>query len=356
MVARRDFAVFLVLCLALGLLSSAWAGDKPRIEVFNELKTNKTGPTPRIRPAVFFKQKANQLVTFGGGTETMTPAGDLWVLDLKTNDWSLIKPENGDLKKITTGIGIYDDKNDRLLMMVWSIEGKLTMYWFDFAKNKWEPFAPVGDVPNMVVTAPIYDPKTDSMLVFGGSVWDNPDNTRFRVVFYNNTYSFSLKELKWKKLVTKGDSPPVRDKHSQVYDSKKGTLLVFGGIGTDKTGREILHGDVYELDIAKAEWKKIETKGITPEPRYTHTALYDPGAHRMLVFGGAGPLGKYFPEILTLDLETYTWSTVKTRTPITLQIANSGGIWDTNQKRALLFGGIQPGRMLMNTIWELTEK
>jgi len=359
MSCNRKMALLVVLSLVLGL-SFAWAAEQntqqnTELATFSEMTTKKAGPKPRVTSAAFFRK--NQMIICGGRLETLNPQGDLWALDLKTKEWSQIAPTNGDLKKVAMVAGIYDETRDRLVVMAQKISGEIETHFYSFAENKWDTAAPAGDAPKAMIGAtPIYDPQADAMVFMGGSAWENPDNTRYRTVYYGDTYSLSLKDFKWKKLETTGERPLPRNRHTEVYDPKTHSLVVFGGIGTDKTGTELVFNDVWTLDLAKAEWKKVELKGIEVEPRCDHCAVYDPTKHRMIAFGGRAMMDKYFADALALDIKTFTWSRIKTKSPVTLQLESAAAVWDSNANRALIFGGIQPGQMLMNSVWEIVQK
>jgi len=353
MFSKRKLALLVVLCFAVSL-SFVWAEkNKNQLATFSEMTTKKAGPQPRVLSAAFFRK--NQMIIFGGVLEMLNSPGDLWALDLKTKEWSQIKPINGNLKKIGKSVGIYEEKRDRLVVLSLKVSGEVQTNWYSFSENKWNSVAPAGDAPKMVISTPIYDPKADSMVFLGGSAWVNPDNTRYRMVYYGDTYALSLKDFKWKKLAIKGETPLPRNQHAQIYDPKTHSMLIFGGIGTDKTGMEKIFNDVWAFDLAKAKWKKIEAKGVAVEPRFAHCSVYDPTMRRMIVFGGTARKGKQV-DLLALDLETYTWSRVKTKLPVALQLADTAATWDPIANRALFFGGIQPGRMLMNSVWELVQK
>ena len=359
MLCNRILALLVVLSFVLGL-SLAWAAEQntqqgTQLATFSEMTTKKAGPKPRVMSAAFLRK--NQMIICGGGLETLNPQGDLWALDLKTKEWSQIVPTNGDLQKVATIVGIYDETRDRLVVMAHKISGEIETYLYSFAENKWDKVAPAGDAPKAMVSAtPIYDPKADAMVFMGGSAWENPDNTRYRTVYYNDTYSLSLKDFKWRKLETTGERPLARNKHTEIYDPKTHSLVVFGGIGTDKTGTELVFNDVWTLDLATGEWKKVEVQGIEVEARCDNCAVYDPTKHQMIAFGGAAMMQKYFADALALDLKTFTWSRIKTKLPVTLQLASAASVWDSNANRALIFGGVQPGRMLMNSVWELVQQ
>ena len=355
MFCNRNVALLVVLSFVLGL-SFAWAGEQDtQLATFSEMTTKKAGPKPRVKSAAFFRK--NQMIICGGRLETLNSEGDLWALDLKTKEWSQIEPTNGDLKKIGMAVGIYDETRDRLVVMAQKVSGEIEVHLYSFAENKWSAAAATGDAPKAMIEAtPIYDPKADAMVFMGGSGWENPDNTRYRTVYYDDTYSLSLKDFKWKKLETTGERPLPRNRHTEVYDPKTHSLVIFGGIGTDKTGKELPFNDVWTLDLAKAEWKKIELKGIEVEARCDHCAVFDPTKRQMIAFGGRAAMDKYFADALALDIETFTWSRIKTKLPVTLQLESPAAVWDSNANRALIFGGIQPGRMLMNSVWEIVQK
>ena len=368
---RRVLAFLVAGCLILSF-SLIWAEKAEKAEKtekkqdaekakgqlsLSELTTKKTPPGRRVKPCVVFRKKANQLVVFGGWLETLTPKGDLWTLDLKTNEWSRLQPKNGDPKKVGLTIGLYDEKRDRLVVLFLKVTEGIETQWYSFEKNEWHTVPPAGDFPKRFpITSPVYDPKSDAMVFFGGSAWENPDSTRYRMIYYNDTYSLSLKDLKWKKLETKGEAPSARDRHIQIYDPKSGSLVIYGGMGTDKTGANEVLGDVHRLDLKTLEWKLIETKGDTVGPRCRHLAFYDPTEHSVFCFGGTALFEKYYLEVLQLDLETYTWTRPRTKAPVTLQLADAGAVWDSVSKRGLVFGGIQPGSMMMNSVWEIVEE
>ncbi|MCD6328110.1 hypothetical protein J7M28_11250 [bacterium] len=353
----RNVVLVVVLCLLLGV-PQVWAGSKDKPATFREMITKKAAPEPRVASAAIFREKANQLAIFGGWLQMLSSKGDIWTLDLKTKEWSRIKPKNGDLKKIAlSSTAVYDKARDRLIVMMLKIDGGFETHWYSFADNKWNAVPSTSDTPSArEIPKPAQDTKTDSLVLFGGSAWANPDFTRYRIMYYNDLYTLSLKDLKYKKLEAKGQIPQPRGGHCQIYDPKTQSVVVFGGVGADKQGATVVFNDLYVLDLKTIEWRKINAKGITPRPRSLHSAVYDPLKHRILVFGGEGAKGKLFAEILQLDLKTYTWSLASTKSPITLQLSNTASTWDQKGKRVLLFGGVQPGMMFMNSVWEFVTK
>jgi hypothetical protein len=64
-------------------------------------------------------------------------------------------------------------------------------------------------------------------------------------------------------------------------------LYVFGGRRLSRT-RPQLTSDLYELDLVKRHWTKIETKGDVPPPRYFHSVC-PLGDTRLVCYGGMSP-------------------------------------------------------------------
>ena len=61
-------------------------------------------------------------------------------------------------------------------------------------------------------------------------------------------------------------------------------LYVFGGRRLSRT-RPLLTSDLYELDLVKRRWSKVETKGDIPPPRYFHSVC-PLGDTKLVCYGG----------------------------------------------------------------------
>lgn len=64
-------------------------------------------------------------------------------------------------------------------------------------------------------------------------------------------------------------------------------LYVFGGRRISKS-RPSLTSDLYELDLLRRHWTKIETKGDMPPPRYFHS-MCSLGDNKLVCYGGMSP-------------------------------------------------------------------
>lgn len=63
-------------------------------------------------------------------------------------------------------------------------------------------------------------------------------------------------------------------------------MILFGG-ATGDTGRYVITGDTYALDIIGNKWSKLEgSSGIAPSPRAAHGSC-SVDSLQMVVYGGA---------------------------------------------------------------------
>ena len=148
------------------------------------------------------------------------------------------------------------------------------------------------------------------------------------------------------------DLPFVRLSHTAIYDSGGDRLIIFGGYN----GREFFN-DVWALDVStlsNTSWAKLNPTGPWPAPRAQHTAIYDDINRRMIVFGGHS-FHYNFDDVWALDLTTpgaEAWT----------QLFPSGqdpsarrwhtAVYDRDQNRMLVFGGGGNGG-LFNDLWSL---
>lgn len=88
----------------------------------------------------------------------------------------------------------------------------------------------------------------------------------------------------------------------------KGSLFQFGGVDLEGTVYNTVHK--WTPDDG---WSLMDTRGVAPAPRWTHTAVeYQGGMYvfgGFYGFGGEGPTGRY-NDLHRLDLERMTWTKV----------------------------------------------
>ena len=108
----------------------------------------------------------------------------------------------------------------------------------------------------------------------------------------------------WVQLKTSGPTPAHRSRAAAIYDPQAHRLVVFGG--TSPLGNL---NDIWGLDLRTHQWSDLTplTDGPTPRPRLTPSAVYDPAGHRMLMWSGQGDEG-FFNDLWAFDLHQGTWA------------------------------------------------
>lgn len=147
---------------------------------------------------------------------------------------------------------------------------------------------------------------------------------------------------RWRPLVDRE-----RFAHSAVYDTRRGEMIVFGGLpvtateGPDRLFNGAPLGDVLIFSPqGDTVWRTLTTVGPAPEPRSEHTALLDPEHDQMIVFGGRAADGRYVDDVWALSLsEPRTWTPLA---PIGDRPAPRAGhsvVLDTRRDRMIVYGG-----------------
>ena len=75
-----------------------------------------------------------------------------------------------------------------------------------------------------------------------------------------------------------GGGGPARIGHSAIYDPGRDRMVVFGGFTNDTW--------VLDMTVPQADWQPLDTEGDLPPNRAFHTAVYDANSDRMVVYAG----------------------------------------------------------------------
>jgi hypothetical protein len=123
--------------------------------------------------------------------------------------------------------------------------------------------------------------------------------------------------------------------HSAIYDPVADRMLVFGG-STSIYGNAPTN-ETWQLALADPPaWSLLSPGGTPPSPRLNHVALYDPVRDRMLVIGGANSA-----QVFSLGLRpTLTWQAIATAGPTPPAFGEElSAIYDPIGDRVLTFSG-----------------
>jgi hypothetical protein len=211
----------------------------------------------------------------------------------------------------------------------------------------------------LAAASAVYDPATNTMIVFGGIDWGMEESNTNAVLLYAPANGNG----NWTTLIANGapGSPAARDFHSAVYDSANNRMIVFGGLNPSSTPLN----DVWVLSNANgqggpATWTQLSPSGSAPAARLLHTAVYDAANNRMIIFGG-GSLTQNFSDVWVLSNANGLGGT-----PAWTQLLPSGGppsgvygssaVYDPANNIMTVFAGLNAaGTAATNGVWTLSH-
>ncbi|KAG8469314.1 hypothetical protein KFE25_007832 [Diacronema lutheri] len=152
-----------------------------------------------------------------------------------------------------------------------------------------------------------------------GAEADEPPRGQWRMS--NDVHLLDLEEMRWSRLCACGDPFLPRRGHCAVLLPRTDRILVFGGTdGDNPSGVESTRSDVCELDVEGARWRvDISTRmGCNPAPRRGHCGWASLDGSCLLVCGGFCSSGLAWSSVYDTALFSYEpaeerWSCLATR-------------------------------------------
>jgi hypothetical protein len=157
--------------------------------------------------------------------------------------------------------------------------------------------------------------------------------------------------------------PTPRQYHSAVLDTKTNRMIVFGGLPGDTSSLTNLN-DVWRLTGvggSNLSWQQVLPTGTPPAGRLGHSAVYDSGSNRMIIFGGAE--GRSSP--CENDVWVLTNANGNGGTPAWIQLSpagtppsirtEQGGAYDPNTNTLIIFAGQDCFHTSFSDVWVLSN-
>jgi N-acetylneuraminic acid mutarotase len=294
-----------------------------------------SGPPPAVRwrHTAVWDAVGNRMLVFGG-RDGSGPGNDLWSYQAATNSWTELSPGGYSRYDHTA---VWDTVGNRMLIFagdpsrlgrdLWSYQG---------ASNTWAQLAPSGMPPTSYRTA-VWDAVANRMLVLG--VKDDDEPTGF--------WSYQAASNTWLTLAPSGSRPGATSGFTAVWDAASSQMLVFGG----SEFFHVDHNDLWSYQAASNAWLKLTPGGTLPARRHRHTAVWDGGSRRMLVFGGETGFGSSRNDLWSYQAASNSW--VQLTPTGALPPARSGhtAVWDAVGNRMLVFGGFDSSSVVLNDLW-----
>ncbi len=145
--------------------------------------------------------------------------------------------------------------------------------------------------------------------------------------------------------------PSSRDTHSAVYDSQRDRMVVFGG-----NADGIAQDDTWALSLGGSpSWQQLLTSGGPPPARWAHSAIYDVGHDRMIIFAGDAPTLPHYPaDVWALSFQTLEWTELQPGGEEPTGWEGHSAIYDPMGDRMIVFGGDDDFNPYTNETWALS--
>jgi hypothetical protein len=157
-------------------------------------------------------------------------------------------------------------------------------------------------------------------------------------------WELDLATAGWRRIDVHGPEP--RFGHSAAWVSHLG-LVVFGGQGAT------FFNDLWAFDPAAARWRRLRARGDVPVPRYGSCAALGPDG-RLWISHGFTSEGTRFADTRAYDFETATWTneTPAGERPVKRCLH---ACWWTGDGRLALYGGQTTGVPALGDLWYLSQ-
>jgi hypothetical protein len=306
--------------------------------------TLSTAPSARIGPALAY-DAANYYTLLFGGSSAFVPGvsyGDTWIWRF---GWTQLSPASSPPARGGAGIA-YDPTTGTVVLFGGSNNGTNGSVhgdtWTWDGVNWTQQFPLVSPPARSVDQSMVYDPVTETVLLFGGGGADNGD---YGGVAYGDTWEWNGRTKTWTQLFP-ASSPSPRGA-PLAYDALTGTVVLFGGANGGGDCCRVFYNDTWTWD--GVNWTQ-QIPPSSPSARSAPAMAYDPSLGMVVVYGGtSGP-----PSALD---DTWAWNG-KTWTQLNLHNQPSARYWpemdfDPLTNGLVLFGGETTGDNVSNQTWLL---
>ncbi len=178
----------------------------------------------------------------------------------------------------------------------------------------------------------------NEMIVWGGSNGSASLNTGGR--YDPNTDS-------WKITTIGGNVPSARKQHTAVWDTVNNQMIIWGGYDGTST---LLTGGRY--DPITNSWLPTNTGTNIPASRKSHTAVWDAVNNQMIIWGGNKASLDYTNTGGRYDPITDSWQATSIGTGVPSGRINHTAIWDANNNKMIIWGGIDSVRINTGGIYD----
>ena len=315
-----------------------WSWSGTRWEVVAD-----SGPRNRVNAGVAYDSRRHMAVVTGGSRRRATDStwevvADTW--EGGSRGWRA--RTGGDIGPRDHNALVYDESR-HVVMMYGGIGANRSGVWpndtWELRNDGWTRVSTDGP-PGRGRTALAADTKRGQIVMFGGV--SAPDSTR-RQTFFGDTWVWE--RGRWRKVADSG--PRGRYAHAMVFDERAGVVWLYGGAAAHSNAPL---SDMWQWDGAR--WTEIRLTGPTPGYRYQPAMVYDRARGKTVLYGGMDGArddtwewdGRQWTEIRSALGASSSPAPTPRNSHAMVSAGPSGGV--------LLFGGANGGApRLADTLW-----
>jgi len=228
---------------------------------------------------------------------------------------------------------VYDSARAVTVMFGGWVASPVAETWEYYDKcNNWSQVTTVNSPTARVWHSQVYDSKRHRIVLFGGL--DPTTNT-----YFNDTWEYDGTD--WQQITT-STSPHAMSARTMVFDSERNRMVLVGGDGPSDG-----YDDTWEYD--GSNWTLIDTPVSPPSPGALAAMAYDKARSRTVLSFHDGT-----SSLQTWEYDGSTWLKVNTPASPLGRWAHTM-VYDTISQRVMLFGGTSPynsSELPMNDTWE----
>ncbi|MGI6394398.1 MAG: Kelch repeat-containing protein [bacterium] len=286
-------------------------------EKWSEITLDSSAPEARSGHAMVYDNNRGKVIMFGG-YNGFNFEQDLWEWDCVEEKWVERTAQNLKPEQRTGHAMVYDPVRKKIVLFGGIGDGYLQDTWlWDGETKTWSGVTDINQSPEPRSGHRMaFDEQTGTVVLFGGYGSES----------YENTWIWD--GSKWTEK-TPANHPSSRSGHSMAYDSVRKTVLLSGGFpGSD---------ELWEWNGVTETWTPLTTVEGTP-PRHYHAIVYDSSRNKTVLFGGFA--GAHLSD------DTWEWNGATaswSETALTGDKPSSrmrfDMVYDAMQKKVFLFGG-----------------
>ncbi len=189
-----------------------------------------------------------------------------------------------------------------------------------------------------------WDPVSNALVVFGGQ-----NRPMIQLVHYDTLHVLTSA---WKQIPKAGSWPAARKDATLIWIPHRSQFLLYGGDDGGMTNNRFDDLWYLTLDVAldTATWQLLTPGGVQAPAQSSACVVYDPAAHRLILYGGETADGVDVATTYQYLLDTNVWQQdTTTGTPPSGE-SFAQCAWDPVSQRVLLYGGQQNGGVPLGAI------